>query len=277
MRDDDLDYEFDVRGFVVLRSVLPPDQVQLLNQLLDQDGRIEQLLSAGSPAEHQLHPRSAFLTWSPAFRQLLDHPIVLPHLERWVEPGLRLDHCYGIFSKPGERQLPLHHGGTPFLYFASYAAREGRIFSGPTVVSWALTDMPKGSGTFTCIPGSHKAALHCRTDVRRFERAPDYVDEVPLQAGDVLIFTEALTHGARRWTCPYPRRSLFFKYSPGCLAWSNDCWPPSLHEMMTEPQRRLCRPPYMHDVTARGPGFRTAVRDEGRVPLLEWVRPAEER
>ena len=64
-----------------------------------------------------------------------------------------------------------------------------------------------------------------------------------------------------------------FKYAPGCLAWSNERWPTDLQQAMTDRQRRLCRPPYMHDVTVPGNGFRTAVTDERRVPLLEWVSP----
>lgn len=143
LQNDDLDYAFDVQGFVVLRGVLARDEVAELNRLLDQDGRIHRLMQAGRPGDGELHPRSAFLSWSPAFRRLLDHPAVLPLLERWVEPGLRLDHCYGIFSRTNEEQLPLHHGGTPFLYFASYNARDGRIFtrSGPVSSRASLTGL----------------------------------------------------------------------------------------------------------------------------------------
>ena len=37
-----------------------------------------------------------------------------------------------------------------------------------------------------------------------------------LGAGDLLIFSEALVHGTMRWNSDKPRRSLLYKYSPGC-------------------------------------------------------------
>jgi ectoine hydroxylase-related dioxygenase (phytanoyl-CoA dioxygenase family) len=45
------------------------------------------------------------------------------------------------------------------------------------------------------------------------------VVEVPMMAGDVLIFTEALTHGTLTWSAPYVRRSLLYKYAPGHATW----------------------------------------------------------
>ena len=40
-------------------------------------------------------------------------------------------------------------------------------------------------------------------------------------AGDVIIFTEALTHGAVPWTVEASsRRTLFYKFSPLGISWS---------------------------------------------------------
>ncbi len=35
---------------------------------------------------------------------------------------------------------------------------------------------------------------------------------VPVNAGDCVIFTEALYHGARKWTEDYPRFTVFNRY-----------------------------------------------------------------
>jgi hypothetical protein len=94
-----------------------------------------------------------------------------------------------------------------------------------------------------------------------------------MRAGDVLIFTEALTHGARPWTAPYQRRTLLFKYAPGCMAWSSERWPASFTDQLTPVQQRLCRPPFEHEVTAPGHGFRTAAADPVHVPLLDGPEP----
>lgn len=112
----------------------------------------------------------------------------------------------------------LHLGATPHHRSAYYDVRGGRIYCGLTVVSRALRDMPPGQGGFACIPGSHKANFSCPGDYATFARNPGCVVEVPQRAGDVIIFTEALTHGAFPWTAAHQRRSVLFKYSPGHLA-----------------------------------------------------------
>lgn len=105
-----------------------------------------------------------------------------------------------------------------------------------------------GCGWFCCVPGSHKAnfALPDPHD-------PLLVLEVELQAGDVVFFTEALTHGTMPWLGPEQRRSLLFKYAPGFLAWGrnyetelND---PQLLSVMTDRQRLLLqsRAVYPHE------------------------------
>jgi len=261
------EYLFDVQGFLLIKHALTRDEVARINMALDEHA--DELQVARQPVRgHTLHPRSRFLLWSEELRALMDHPSVFPCLERWVEPGLRLDHCYGLFSDPSDAQFPLHHGGTPWLYFAHYESRDGRIYAGPTVVSWALSDQLPGSGGFSCIPGSHKAALPLAHNVRRFDRWEGVV-EIGMEAGDALIFTEALAHGSPIWTHNAARRTLLFKYSPGCLAWSNEVWPDHFLALLTPRQRRLCRAAFAQDVTVQGHGFRCSVSDPNRVPILE--------
>jgi ectoine hydroxylase-related dioxygenase (phytanoyl-CoA dioxygenase family) len=82
--------------------------------------------------------------------------------------------------------------------------------------AWVLSDQRSGAGGFRCVPGSHKA---------NFPQPPDLPEtlvqeQVDLRAGDLLFFTEALTHGTLPWTEDHERRSLLFKYTPGSLAWS---------------------------------------------------------
>ena len=121
--------------------------------------------------------------------------------------------------------------------------------NGLSVVTWALTDAPPGQGGFACVPGSHKANYPCPEDILYFERDPGCVAQVPMRAGDVVIFTEALTHGTHPWTAAHQRRSLLYKYAPKHLAWGrydrhrND----DVYDLLTERQRRLLEPPYIPD------------------------------
>jgi len=113
------------------------------------------------------------------------------------------------------------------------------MYSGLTTVTWALVDHGPGQGGFGCVPGSHKADEELPEWV-----PPEWVREVPVAAGSILLFTEALTHTTLRWTAPYERRCLLFKYAPGQLAWKG--WEePSrrLWKLLTDEQRRLLQPP----------------------------------
>jgi len=75
--------------------------------------------------------------------------------------------------------------------------------------------------------------------------APD-VTLVPLHAGDVVLFTGALTHGTHPWAGPHQRRSLIFKYAPAHLAWNQNylAWPAELSDALTPRQLAMLAPPH---------------------------------
>ena len=66
-----------------------------------------------------------------------------------------------------------------------------------------------------------------------------------MRAGDMLIFTEALTHGTLDWTAPYERRALLYKYSPAHEAWGRAGRSEALLARMSERQRQILEPPYI--------------------------------
>ena len=67
--------------------------------------------------------------------------------------------------------------------------------------------------------------------------------EVPLDAGDVVVFTEALTHGTLPWRNRDERRTLIYKYSPGNSGYDVGRWPTDLLDACTPRQRLLLQPP----------------------------------
>ncbi len=230
-------YLFDLQGFLVVRGALSATEVAALNEAID--GHAER------PADGRTRTGlSNFFTWHEGFRTLLDHPSVLPYLEAWVDPAVRVDLCYGQMQVAGDAQLDLHLGGTPYQPVASYLFRNGRPYCGLTVVSWALTDAPAGAGGFACIPGSHKANYDCPKDIRSFERDPGIVVQPELRAGDAVIFTEALTHGTLPWTHPAERRVLFYRYTPGYMTFERHDYPEDVLTLMTARQRALLEPAY---------------------------------
>ena len=227
-------YFFDVNGYVVLPDVLKAEEVAHLNDVLDS----QQLPIPGDDIMSQRF-WDEFLHWDPACRDLIDNEAVLPIVQELCGSYVRLDHAYGIIMNPQTGGLGLHGGAVPFDPAQFYLASGGKVRSGLTVVSFSLVDVPRGSGGFCCIPGSHKAefALPAEVDTSMVV----HVDHGP---GSVVIFTEALTHGTLPWTAEYQRRHLLFKYSPGNSAWQKV---EGAHEglELTERQSRLLEPPYV--------------------------------
>jgi hypothetical protein len=233
-------YLFDLQGFLVVEDVLSPPEVSRLNEAIDRrtDG-----VKGTDGSDARIY---GFLTWDePGFRDLIDHPRVLPHLKALLGEGFRLDHEYGMYMGPCIQGLSVHGGGTPYRPDQFYHCQNGQMHNGLTVLAYALTDVKPGDGGFCCVPGSHKANFPCPPELRRFEVNPGCITQVPMRAGSVLFFTEALTHGTRDWTAPYERRALLFKYSPAHESWGRADRSPDLLDRLTDRQRRILEPPYI--------------------------------
>ncbi len=231
-------YRFDLDGFLVRRGVLDRARVAALNAAVDD-------LDVPTPGDSIGSQRfSGHLPRARVFRDLLDHEHVLGLLGDLCGPMVRLDHAYGLVMSPGTRGLGLHGGGTPHDPSQYYEVRDGRMYNGLVAVQWALVDQLAAHGGLCCIPGSHRASFPLPGGGAGWSR------HVELAAGDVFVFTEALTHGTTPWNGPHQRRSLFFKYAPGHLAWGNDYERfDALAPLLTERQRRLIQPPsvYPHE------------------------------
>jgi ectoine hydroxylase-related dioxygenase (phytanoyl-CoA dioxygenase family) len=227
-------YFFDLNGYLVLEGVVGVDDVAYMSSLIE-----AQRLSSPSQSIESQRFGDEFLRWDRVFRDLLDHDAVLPILRDLVGDHVRLDHAYGIRMAPNTSGLGLHGGGTPLDPAQYYLHRGGRMYSGLTTVTWSLVDSEPGQGGFGCIPGSHKAEEPLPPEI-----PTAWIREVPLRAGSVLIFTEALTHCTVPWTAPEERRAVLFKYAPGHLAWGRWHEPSrALWRSLTDRQRRLFQPP----------------------------------
>ncbi|MET9087207.1 phytanoyl-CoA dioxygenase family protein [Streptomyces sp. NPDC004237] len=273
-------YLFDLNGYIVLRGVLDAAQLEQLNSAVDAAGVPELLektsyVHTGFPALENGNSDEAagpvdiangLLTdWGQEFRDLVDHSAVLPALEELLGPELRLDHSYAIFMRAGAGSTTPHHlhnGGTPYDPSQSYTVRDGRMFNGLVVVSYALTDVGPGDGGFCAIPGSHKSNFPVPAEIRGITDETPPVVHVPMKAGDVVIFTEAVTHGSIPWSAPHERRALLYKYAPGFVQWERQSPWASMDHPWTERQRRLLAGPYAGGrPAARGASEGTAAAD----------------
>ena len=110
----------------------------------------------------------------------------------------------------------LHNGGYPVdrdIYYA-YDHTNGRFACKSTKSVVILSDMTKvENGPFAAIPGSHKANFSCPFDMSDASKNPMAVP-VLAAPGDVVIFSEGMTHNAYPVINETIRRSVFFNYMP---------------------------------------------------------------
>jgi ectoine hydroxylase-related dioxygenase (phytanoyl-CoA dioxygenase family) len=238
---------FDLRGYLVLPQVLEAETVRQMNAWIDAQAERDPHWRGQTANKHVENP----ITWHPLFQNLMDHPRVLPILREILGDRFRLDHDYAIFLEPGHKGLKLHGPHTvPFDPCHYYRCDNGQIRCGLTVVAWSLTDVPPGAGGFAVVAGSHKSNFPCPPDIKTLERSSPIVEQIPCKAGDCVIFTEALLHGTLPWKGPGTRRTLFYKYAPCMLAWSQQTYsapeqvpfPPHFWENLTPRQKLLLAP-----------------------------------
>lgn len=231
-------YTLDVQGYLVRRRVLGRRALAVLHRAVDAlHARPGSTIASQRFAEH--------LGRDEAFRALMDHEAVFEVVRELCGPAVRLDHAYGIVMAPGTSGLALHGGATPFDPAQYYVSDAGGVHTGLVAVLWSLVDSEPLDGGFACVPGSHKSAYARPPDVGWDGPGAALVREVPLDAGDVLIFPEALTHGTLPWAGRAERRVLAFKYSPGNSSWASETVPDELLALLTPRQRRLVEPPFV--------------------------------
>lgn len=232
-------YEFDLNGYIIWRSVLAPDYVRKLNEIIDTDlaGEFPRVLR--------------FMDKHPVFLELMEQPFMLGKLRSMIGNWFRYDHAYGLqMTTDTEINENLHGGARTDQGEHQYQWVGNRLWNGLVVVMFALEEVRSSDGGFIVVPGSHKSH-----DV-------DYIPDVysplvvnpALKPGDMLIFTEALVHGTRKWVSPHRRRSLLYKYSPGFSAWRPyEEVAPLLPLAANDMQRALLRPPYVGQRPTREP------------------------
>ncbi len=269
-------YYFDLRGYLVVREALTPEQITAANEAIDHFE--EQIgtrsvetggLARGSAALSGTSGRrelGGMLGW-PAphrqpFRDLLVHPVVVSRLNEMCGRGFRLDHGpLFIGARAGTEGHQLHGAGEPFSPANWYHQQNGVISCRGVTVAWQLSDVDKGAGGFAIVPGSHKTREPTPAGIKSVEHDMGLVVQPVMGAGDVLFFAETATHGTLPWKGETERRSVLYKYSERGAARAvgrhftpRDRYGQWTQELTPEEQAVLY-----------GPG----VHHGGRLPLLE--------
>lgn len=279
--NDQEKYLFDLRGYIVVKNALTPEQVRDLSEVLEEQRKVPAPKQKNKKRHIFGSDRTVFeseadaawtspslLEWGGTYIDLIDLPTIAPYLETLLGRGYRLDHDYlKIESADSKHMLYLHGGGQgaggPRDIVGPtdggqcfYRYNNGKFYNGLVAVAFELSDVSPESGGFACVPGSHKMNFALPEDWRiskTQDEVHECVDQVNANAGDAIIFTEACAHGTIPWEGGGERRTIFYKYCPHAVAWGACFYNADNYGELTDNQRAILAPP-----SAYGPHDHTA-------------------
>lgn len=260
-------YLFDLRGYLVLKGALSAEEIRALNATLDgitvsQPGAWHGWVHAHSYGGKDGTNLQQIYEAGPAFEALIDHPSWIEKVKALVggqgtfdyqHGPLFIDENFANLRGPGEA-IGLHSGGHNGTKRTQFRFRDGKFHCGQINILMALNDIGPGDGATMVIPGSHKSNfLH--PDFEKHKMKPDQMTslndvegaiEVHLQAGDALLFVDAIAHGSAERKNPGQRRITVFRYGPSWGFFRHPYRPsPGLLSRLT-PERRAIVWPHEH-------------------------------
>jgi hypothetical protein len=251
-------YRFDLRGYLELPGALTAAEVAELNACLDAIPPLEPGEWYGYVHAHRygasdgLNLQQIYEAGEP-FERLIDHPSWFEHAKYFVggegtfdfaHGPLFIDENFANFRGPGQA-IGMHSGGHTGVKRCQFRYHAGRFMCGQINLLIALTDIGPGDGGTMVIPGSHKSnfvhprAADARASVDEIEEAI----EIPMRAGDALLFVDAISHGSAKRVNPGIRRIAVYRYGPSWASFRHGYQPsPELLERLTQERRRIVQP-----------------------------------
>jgi len=203
---------FDHHGFIHLRDVVPPDDLRRMIQLADvwHDMTLEELPPPLASTSRSGQHTPTIAHWinhvqygDPVFQRLALNADIMRIIIALTQGTPCLVDCALTKNYRTSDDISFHAAGK------DYSVVQGQPRAGFLNAGVSLVDVPEGTG-FVCLPGSHKRNFE-PPDLSIYDGPPTVIN-VPVRAGDAVIFTEALMHGARRWTLDTPRYTVFNRY-----------------------------------------------------------------
>jgi ectoine hydroxylase-related dioxygenase (phytanoyl-CoA dioxygenase family) len=226
------DYLFDLNGYLIIQNAIDAQLLADLNAAFDAFPELEfkewwgevQRLDNNARAGVELQN---IVAGGKPFETLIDHPSWIDKMRRycgehqtWI-PGLFIDECFATIRRTGGF-FALHSGGHERAIRNQYGYADGKWQCGQVNILLALTDIGPGDGGTRIIPGSHKSNFAHPVFERPYNERFKDEDEnvagsitVTMKAGDALLFSDAVSHGAARRTNPGERRAVIYRYGPG--------------------------------------------------------------
>ena len=230
--NDEERYLFNLQGYLVVRSALTEDFLVRANRAIDElekldDAQVEArglprryrepgdvLTQGGRPSPGGLPDYdSQILPFGDFAEELIDWPDTLPRVQEMIGEPCRLD-AASFMSRNSGGAFHWHHGGAELLPYSEYKFRDGKFHCVSVKVGYALTDVEIEDGCFAVIPGSHKSNFTNPLVGTVPDPEHPLVRPIPVRAGDAVIFSEDLSHGAVENRRSKVRRTLFYSYAP---------------------------------------------------------------
>lgn len=195
------------------------------------------------------------LARDPVFARVPIHEVVLPVVERVLDPECLLSSLTAIEMHPGETAQPLHaDDGTLPLPRPHAPVTCTAIF--------ALTDFTEANGGTRVVPGSHRFD-HAP---RRGERAAPSVPTV-MPAGSALVYHGSLWHGGGANTSAERRLAIVCNYCAGFLR-QEEC------QLLALPREQVASFPPRLQALVGYSTYRGLLGHVDQQSPAEWVNPA---
>merc|ERR1712113_3827 len=178
--------------------------------------------------------------------------------------GYRLDHQpITIIQNKGAEGFDLHGGpidsSNQYDPYLAYHFAHGSVRTQLIGCSVQLVDTYPGDGGFAIIPGSHKSNFKCPSAVKKMQydeysstsQQQQTLTVSPMvKAGDVILFSEACTHGTLGWSSDKQRRIVLYRFAPANVAYGRNYsdadggWDPEMLQHMTPEMKAVLQPPF---------------------------------
>jgi hypothetical protein len=194
MLSDDERFLFDNQGYLHLRRALPADEVAAYLRLVKDNWNrdVRALNEDVSYLSHQLNrPLSRMIDADVRFAALLDHPAAEPYLVAFLGEDYRHIDNDLYFTYPAYKGGQWHRG---VQAHPTGHVRDGQFICPMVKVFFCLTDVEPDQGEFVVVPGSHKSRF--AIDTERVDLPGQHIFN-NVEAGDVIVFNEALLHNGR--------------------------------------------------------------------------------
>jgi ectoine hydroxylase-related dioxygenase (phytanoyl-CoA dioxygenase family) len=196
-------YSFDLNGYYLIENCIEQDIIDEINYFWDRHLDGISLLDID-------------FRWNSKITSFLTNPATFECIKILHSNVVKVDHAFAVSELFLDNAKKMHHSSEIIHKGIFYRSTTNKIYSSLTGVIFNLLPNNGKAGGFCCVPGSHNTNFSQPNSFQNISDNP-YVKNIEMNAGDALIFTEALTHGTFPPDPGYKRRAIFIKYASGYL------------------------------------------------------------